>query len=76
MKRNQEIYCNCCGKKILSQTDKTTEDFFHLEKTWGYFSSKDGLMQTADVCEACMDQWMQGFQIPSETSERTELFEC
>ncbi|MCD8149443.1 MAG: hypothetical protein LUE92_07755 [Clostridiales bacterium] len=76
MKREKEIYCNCCGKKIHTQIDRNREDYVHLEKVWGYFSSKDGMMQTADICEVCMDQWMEHFQIPPENSERMELFEC
>ena len=39
------LYCNCCGKKIPEGYSRETEDFFHFEKTWGYFSGKDGTRQ-------------------------------
>ena len=70
------LYCNCCGKKSPEGYSRETEDFFHFEKTWGYFSGKDGTRQTADICEFCMEQWIAQFRIPPQTVERTEIFEC
>ena len=70
------LYCNCCGKKIPEGYSRETEDFFHFEKTWGYFSGKDGTRQTADICEFCMEQWIAQFRIPPQTVERTGIFEC
>ena len=32
------IVCDCCGKEIK----KEKEDYLEIEKTWGYFSEKDG----------------------------------
>lgn len=76
MRKNGKLFCNCCGREIRMEHDYVTEDFFHLEKTWGYFSDKDGTCQSADICEPCMEKWMKGFQIRPETVERTEIFEC
>lgn len=76
MKQDGKLYCNCCGREIHMKGGRITEDFFHLEKTWGYFSDRDGICQIADICEHCMEQWMKGFQIQPETVERTEIFEC
>ena len=76
MKRDGKVFCNCCGRELKKEQDRWIEDFFHLEKTWGYFSEKDGTVQRADICETCMDKWMREFQIQPETAERTEIFEC
>jgi Fe2+ or Zn2+ uptake regulation protein len=76
MRQGQDIICNCCGKTLKRTNDIVMEDFFHMEKTWGFFSRKDGSCEYADICEDCMEQWMKGFQIPAKTVERTELFEC
>jgi len=75
--RNKDcIYCNCCGKVILTGTGCRMEDYFHMEKTWGYFSRKDGVIQSADICEDCMDRWMREFRIAPDEIEETEIFEC
>ena len=76
MQQGNRLFCNCCGREICIEIGKNMEEYFHLRKSWGYFSRKDGITQTADICESCMDQWMQRFQIPPERVERTELFEC
>lgn len=76
MRQDGKLFCNCCGREIKMEHDYAVEDFFHLEKTWGYFSSKDGTSQNADICESCMEKWMKGFRIRPETAERTEIFEC
>ena len=68
--------CNCCGKKMLVEQGIVKEGICSVDVDWGYFSGKDGITQVADICEACMDRWMQSFRIPPESVERTELFEC
>ena len=76
MQKEEKLFCNCCGRELKMEQGRLLEDFFHMEKTWGYFSGKDGVVQRADICEACVEQWMQGFKIRPETAERTEIFEC
>ena len=68
MRKAGVLYCNCCGKTISESCGADREEFFHFEKTWGYFS--------ADICESCFEQWMSQFRIPPQTVERTEIFEC
>ena len=53
------IFCNCCGREIPSDS----ADHFHGEKTWGYFSEKDGRQDSFDLCEACYDKITEKFQI-------------
>ncbi len=62
-----EIRCNCCGKVIPLQNGIAMQDFFHAEKTWGYFSQKDGITHSFDLCETCYDRIVSAFAIaPSE----------
>ena len=64
---NREIYCNCCGKKILETTLKNMHmDHLHIEKNWGYFSSKDSTKHVFNICEMCYDKWIAKFSIPVE----------
>lgn len=53
------ILCNCCGRDI--PLDRA--DHFHGEKTWGYFSEKDGRQDSFDLCEDCYDKMTEKFQI-------------
>ncbi len=76
MRQDGRLFCNCCGRELKMEHGHAVEDFFHLEKTWGYFSNQDGISQNADICEFCMEQWMKEFKIQPETVERTEIFEC
>ena len=76
MKNRNKIFCNCCGRELKTENGQLIEDFFHMEKTWGYFSGQDGTVQSADICEECMKRWTDGFKIRPETVERTEIFEC
>ena len=32
------------------------EDFYHIDKTWGYHSNKDGQHDCYDICEDCYDR--------------------
>ncbi|WP_317855910.1 hypothetical protein [Chakrabartyella piscis] len=57
-----KVVCNCCGKEIVTNDAKF--DCLHLEKTWGYFSNKDGRQDNLDICEDCYDQWVATFKHP------------
>lgn len=62
----QKIICNKCGKEIPVSNGHETEGVFHVNYTWGYFSGKDGEHHSFDLCEACYDALLKGFQIPAE----------
>ena len=68
----EEVYCNCCGKKMKVENGFLREGSFHVEYNFGYFSDKDGMKHVWDLCEACYDKWVSGFAIPPEVTERTE----
>lgn len=68
------VYCNQCGRLISSGIEKkiTEKDWFTGEKTWGYFSEKDGMTQRFVLCETCYDRLVAGFAIPVFQEEVTE----
>ncbi|MFP3153473.1 hypothetical protein LQZ18_03430 [Lachnospiraceae bacterium ZAX-1] len=72
-KVENNIICNCCGKKITIQNEIPSEEFLHINKAWGYFSKKDGKRQEMDICETCFDAWAKQFQVPVQTTEMTEF---
>ena len=49
------------------------EEGLHVEKSWGYFSGKDGEIHSFDLCESCYDLLVQDFQIPPEKKEQKIL---
>ena len=54
-----KVICNGCGREIpLEYTD-----YFHGEKTWGYFSEQDGRMDSFDLCEDCYQKLIDSFAI-------------
>ena len=74
-KKNQEtIICNVCGQLLQEDEQKTAQkDWLTVQKSWGYFSNKDGMKHRFCVCEDCYDKWVAGFLLPVEVSEETEL---
>lgn len=73
MKRDNKIFCNCCGKELQQREDVVREGYFSADVTFGYFSNKDGLRHRWDLCESCYDALTDSFQIPVEESEESEL---
>lgn len=69
METKKLLHCNCCGKKILSQTE---QDVLMVEQRWGYFSEKDGEIHLFCLCESCYDRIRAGFQIPVEVKPAQE----
>ena len=68
-KETIKIICNRCGKEITVTKGLPEEVVLEVEKRWGYFSEKDGQTDRFDLCEACYDEWVDGFLIPIERSE-------
>lgn len=64
-----KIVCNRCGKEIQVVDGMAMEDVLSVEKRWGYFSQKDNEQHAFDLCEACYDELISGFQIPVERKE-------
>ena len=73
MRKENDIYCNMCGRKIKQKQDIPVEDFVSVKKAWGYFSGKDGTVQECDLCEECFEKIVRRFQIPVTQTEQKEL---
>ena len=69
----KEVFCNKCGKQIEVENGMLREDCFEVNRTFGYFSHKDGETQIWDLCEDCYDRFVHSFQIPVTSKEETEL---
>ena len=73
LKKENEIYCNCCGKKIETESYKNREEYLTVTKEWGYFSNKDGQIHHIHLCESCYDRWIKQFVLPVTVKEQTEM---
>ena len=73
MRKDNEIYCNKCGKRIGTEEDLARGEMLHVEKIWGYFSKKDGERHTFDLCEECYDAVIADFEIPVAVSVENVL---
>ena len=65
---------------LIRNCDQHSKDYSALENVFrpghadfGYFSKKDGLRHTWDLCEDCYDKLTQTFLIPIEETEKNEL---
>ena len=72
-KQLTKIVCNQCGRILKIQNGILQEGVFRGMVDWGFFSEKDGEMNSFDLCEKCYDRLISGFSIPVETEEQTEL---
>jgi len=70
-----KIYCNCCGEEIIkTKVVHTAMEYLHIEKSWGYFSSKDSTTHSFNICEKCYDKWVASFAIPAEEVYIEDIF--
>ena len=70
-----KVYCNCCGKEILMKENSriALEDYVFIDKSWGYFSKKDGIRQKMIIFETCFEKWTESFVQPPLETEEQEL---
>ncbi len=69
----EKVICNCCGQLIVESNQLPKKEYVHIKKTWGYFSNKDGQVDTINICETCYDKWVATFVKKVNTKEATEL---
>ena len=50
------IICDSCGKEIKKNKFNEFDDFYHIDKIWGYHSNKDGRYDIYDICEEFYDK--------------------
>lgn len=75
MPRVQDVKkCNCCGQPIKKPDGRNCEDYLQVEKTWGYFSSRDLTSDSFIICEACYSKWIKTFAIPINEAPVIEIF--
>jgi len=68
----ERALCNCCGKELFVENGILKEGFCEVEVEWGYFSKKDGMKHSFDLCEECYDRMIKQFKIPVEETEEKE----
>ena len=68
-----QVVCNQCKKELKLEEGYLKEGCFHADYLFGYFSHRDGIRHSFDLCEDCYEKWIAGFQIPVEESEENEL---
>ena len=69
----EQVVCNKCGRPLKVIEGYLKEGAFCVEYSFGYFSKRDGLRHSFDLCEECYQQWIDSFRIPVEEREQTEL---
>lgn len=67
-----QAVCNCCGKELLVENGILKEGFCEIAVEWGYFSKKDGMQHSFDLCEECYDRMIKQFKISVEETEEKE----
>lgn len=72
-RKNNFVYCNCCGRQICASEKMDETSFLTINKEWGYFShGKDGEIHSMDICEPCYDRLVQTFVTAPEVKQITE----
>ncbi|MBQ7934241.1 MAG: hypothetical protein IJ327_05600 [Lachnospiraceae bacterium] len=69
----EKVFCNKCGKQLQLEQGYLKEGCFSARHVFGYFSRKDGMRHSFDLCEDCYDHMVSQFLIPVEQNEETEL---
>lgn len=67
------LKCNGCGRVLQVENEILREDVFEGKKQWGYFSKRDGEVDSFLLCESCYDEIVKKFAIPPVVTEATEL---
>ena len=73
MSDKKKTVCNQCGRELLCENGILHEDCVRVDKSWGYFSSKDGVDYHFVLCEACCDRLVSGFTVPVHKTQTIEL---
>lgn len=68
-----EVVCNKCGRALKVENGVLKEGCFHGEAVFGYFSRKDGVKQSFDLCEDCYDAMIAEFKLKVQDGEVSEL---
>lgn len=69
----QQVRCNQCGKILKIRNGMIMEGIYEGDQKFGYFSNKDGIRYSFDLCEECFDRWISGFALEADREELNEL---
>lgn len=69
----EKIYCNKCGREIKVENEIVKEGLFSVDYKWDYFSNKDGMKHSFDICEQCYNEIVKDFKYPVNETEYTEM---
>lgn len=69
----EKVICNGCGRELKIKNGYLKEGCFSARHGFGYFSRRDGLQHSFDLCEDCYEKWIGSFVIPVEEEEIKEL---
>lgn len=72
-KKLAQVICNQCGREMKVEDGYLKEGCFHVDYVFGYFSNKDGMRHSWDLCEECYDKWVGQLPIPVEACEENEI---
>ena len=67
------VFCNKCRKQLKVENGIVKEGRFCGDVLFGYFSKKDGMRHSFDLCEECYDSMVADFAIPVYIIEESEL---
>lgn len=67
------VICNRCQKKLKVKNGILSEGAFEGVQRFGYFSKRDGMKHSFDLCEECYDKMIAEFAIPVKEEELSEL---
>ena len=65
----EKIICDACDREIEKINDGIFADYYKIEKTWGYFSEKDGRQDSFDICEKCYDKMLKAIGLQNKILE-------
>lgn len=69
----EKIYCNKCGREIKVENEIVKEGLFSVDYKWDYFSDKDGMKHSFDICEQCYNEIVKEFKYPVNETKYTEM---
>ena len=69
----KQVVCNQCGKALKVKNGILVEGVFEGNQQFGYFSNKDGIRHSFDLCEECYDKLIEGFTVEVTKEEVQEL---
>lgn len=70
-----KVVCNQCLKETDAERGILKEDYFMVKKSWGYFSDRDGEVDSWDLCQSCYDKLIQSFKLKPSLCHKTELMD-